>query len=123
MGVKKHPLEYGGVEGGTGWKVLYEPLIELCNLKGIKVLQVKEKFGGMRFYTYGEGLNDLIRAAESASYHTCEVCVESGVSGWATEGKPIYKVTTCPSRTSSWTRSLCDPCREAWDLKREAETK
>ena len=49
--------------------------------------QVKEKFGGLRFYTngYTDGIGGMIRMAESMSYRTCEVCGNPGRSnnyGW-----------------------------------------
>jgi hypothetical protein len=49
--------------------------------------QVKEKFGGLRFYTngYTDGISAMISMAESMSYRTCEVCGNPGRSnnhGW-----------------------------------------
>jgi len=49
--------------------------------------QVKEKFGGLRFYTngYTDGISGMISMAESMSYRTCEVCGNPGRSnnyGW-----------------------------------------
>jgi hypothetical protein len=49
--------------------------------------QVKEKFGGLRFYTngYTEGIGAMISMAESMSYRTCEECGNPGRSnnyGW-----------------------------------------
>jgi hypothetical protein len=49
------------------------------------VTQVKEKYGGLRFYVYGatDEHYALIRFAESMSYRTCEVCGDRGRSnGW-----------------------------------------
>jgi hypothetical protein len=48
---------------------------------------VKEKFGGLRFYTngYTDVINGMISMAESMSYRTCEVCGSPGRSnnyGW-----------------------------------------
>lgn len=114
---RKSPFEAFGVECKSGWKGLYEPLIELCNLKGNTVLQVKEKFGGLRFYFSGPyPMDDIVRAAERESYHTCEICGEHGVESWMPE--KVYKVTTSTSETSGWIRSLCTPCRKAWDDSR-----
>ena len=53
----------------------------------ITASQVKEKFGGLRFYTngYTDEVGGMIRMAESMSYRTCEVCGNSGRSnnhGW-----------------------------------------
>lgn len=110
----KYPFDLYAVECGEGWKGLYQPLLDLCKLYGIDVLQVKEKFGGLRFYVMGSNdydLDDIIRAVEAASYHTCEDCGENGVSGWG-DGKPIYKVTTGPTKPGGyWISSLCEGCR------------
>jgi hypothetical protein len=53
------------------------------------VIQVKEKYGGLRFYVNGatDEQYALIRFAESMSYRTCEVCGDRGRSnsgGWIT---------------------------------------
>ena len=112
------PYNGVSVECMEGWRELYEPLIDLCKLKGIKVLQVKEKFGMLRFYTNASDLDTLIRAAEDRSEYVCESC---GTSGYLLEEPGlINKVTKGPSRTSSWIKSLCDPCREARDVERES---
>ena len=65
-----------------------------------KASQVKEKFGGLRFYmTCGtDEIYDLIEKAEALSYKTCEECGQPG------EEKP-----------TSWIRTLCDGCYENWD--------
>lgn len=67
---------------GNGWfgivKRLIEDLIELGWNR--EICQIKEKFGGLRFYI-NEGSEDIfnrIRLAEDASYLTCEVCGEPG---------------------------------------------
>lgn len=49
-------------------------------VRQIKVQQVKEKFGGLRFY-YDQGneyISGLVSMAEAMSYVTCEVCGDSG---------------------------------------------
>ena len=53
----------------------------------ITASQVKEKFGGLRFYTngYNDVVQGMISMAESMSYRTCEVCGSPGRSnsyGW-----------------------------------------
>lgn len=50
---------------------------------GYKILQVKEKFGGLRFYVWQEDDSDalmepLIRAAEQTSLTICQKCGELG---------------------------------------------
>lgn len=89
-----------------GWlgiiKRLIEDLIELGWDK--EICQVKEKFGGLRFYinTGSEEIWQRIQLAESASYITCENCGELGQvrgDGWITtlceehsEGKKIIEM-------------------------------
>jgi hypothetical protein len=67
---------------GNGWfpiiKTLIEDLIKLGWDK--QVCQVKEKFGGLRFYI-NEGSNEIydrITKAEKDSYETCEVTGKHG---------------------------------------------
>ena len=59
--------------------------------------QVKEKFGGLRFYV--DNCDDYVRGviamAESMSYRTCESCGDSG-----------------HRRSGGWVRTLCDKCQE-----------
>jgi hypothetical protein len=68
---------------GPGWypliKELIEDLIELGWNK--QICQVKEKFGGLRFYI-NEGSDEIhkrIRKAENSSYETCEVTGNPGL--------------------------------------------
>jgi len=65
-----------------------------------KAAQVKEKFGGLRFYmTCGTSeIYDLTDKAEALSLKTCEEC-----------GKPGEK------RDGGWIHTLCDDCHENWD--------
>lgn len=66
----------------TGWYPLIKDLIdELINLGWDKqVCQVKEKFGGLRFYI-NAGSDEIfkkITLAENQSYEICETCGEKG---------------------------------------------
>lgn len=107
------------IECGAGWARLYEALIDLCHLKGIEVTQVKEKFGGLRFYVgpCDEKTQMLIDAVEAYSYRVCEDCGEHG-SKWI-DGKVVYNVTT---KGPGWIRSLCEPCRKMIEAKHESST-
>lgn len=75
---------------GDGWKhlvrKLYDDLVA-CNWDRV-LLQCKEKYGGLRFYI-GAATDEqwkLVRDAEEASIHTCQVCGELGelreTHGW-----------------------------------------
>lgn len=90
---------------GDGW----EPIIRKCAEKieaeiaklpedmrqQVKAEQVKEKFGGLRFYMTSESdaISAAIKEAESASYRTCELC-----------GAPGKR------RGGGWIQTLCDAC-------------
>lgn len=93
------PIELFGVECGKGWHKLIEPLILYINEynknkskeEQIQILQIKEKFGELRFYTnFGtEELHKMIEEAEEKSYNVCETCgaekyVGSTTQGWIT---------------------------------------
>ncbi len=73
------------------------------NYPQIEATQVKEKFGGLRFYVnyYDDFVRGLISMAESMSLKTCEHCGNPGK-----ENEEGY-----------WISVLCDPCREE-DKKR-----
>ena len=59
----------------------------------VVVQQIKEKFGGLRFYYDGgdDTIYGMVRIAESWADHTCEEC-----------GKPGK------SRSGGWIKTLCD---------------
>lgn len=82
-------------EVGDGWLDLIRECIEnLIRLGWDKrVSQVKEKFGGLRFYASESANPDMIANFERISYHTCEEC---GMVG--THGK---------RPGSNWLRTLC----------------
>lgn len=74
---------YIGIACADGW---YDLIYTLCfqidhHIKWskkdpVRATQVKEKFGGLRFYVDGtdEHVQGLIRMAESMSYKLCEFC-------------------------------------------------
>jgi hypothetical protein len=102
-----------GISCDDGW---YDIIDKLClcismlvNLTGmcVEASQVKEKFGGLRFYidigaVPGNFLSiahivfDITEIAEVFSYMTCEIC-----------GKPGEL-----SRTGSWYKTLCEEHRD-----------
>jgi hypothetical protein len=96
---------YGGFAVGAGWW----PIVEaLCNqiqhhidwrakqnviVPQVVVEQIKEKFGGLRFYYQGgdDYIHGLVSMAESWAGYSCEEC-----------GKPGTK------RSGGWIKTLCD---------------
>lgn len=111
--------QYGGFAIGSGWWPIIEALCRQIQsyvnwknstresllkdnpynrpipdeVKQVVVHQVKEKFGGLRFYYEGGDatIDGMVRMAESWAAHHCEDC-----------GKPGK------SRSGGWIRTLCD---------------
>jgi hypothetical protein len=105
-----------GFECGDGWFELLKDLIteirEICRIEGfsrctwlteepsdIKVDQVKEKYGTLRFYTNWsmDEIDRVITIAEEKSAKTCEGC--------GGEGKMI--------RTGGWDHVSCQECSKS----------
>jgi len=84
---------------GDGWLQLIHDLIEELIAAGWDKhsTQIKEKFGGLRFYIGGgsEEVWDIISKYEKLSYETCEDCGEPG-----------------EIRKGGWWRTLCDKHHE-----------
>jgi Mor family transcriptional regulator len=87
--------KYGGIAVGNGW---FDLLNQAClliqshldwkkDIPQVVAEQVKEKFGGLRFYVSGgdDYTEGIIAMAEQMSGLTCEECGapgESGGNGW-----------------------------------------
>jgi hypothetical protein len=95
---------YGGFAIGEGWFGLIEALSkeivyhethlkDKTNYQPVVIEQIKEKFGGLRFYYQGgnEYIRGLVNMAEIIADQTCETC-----------GAPGKK------RSGGWIRTLCD---------------
>jgi len=95
-----------GFEHGDGW---YWLLDNLCGSiqsyidsnKHLKIpqvvaMQVKEKFGGLRFYYIGgdKYIDGMVSLAEDMSYNICEVCGSTEHVG----------------QTKGWIETLCKKC-------------
>jgi len=91
-----------GIECGDGWYDIIDELCAKLEPMGVVAAQVKEKFGGLRFYInpVEEGdwdtIHNAINEAEAKSYETCEKC-----------GKPGKVVR------GGWVSTLCDECNKA----------
>jgi len=90
-----------GFECGDGWFKIIDQLSADITLLDEKngtttiAVQVKEKFGALRFYVeFGsDAVYDLIDAAEEESLKTCEMCGEPG-----------------ELRGVGWVSTMCDKC-------------
>jgi len=99
-----------GFNVGDGW---FSLLWNLCNKidkiekpENFEVVQVKEKFGGLRFYTNytNEEISKLIRKAEEISYKICDRCGAPGkVQG------------------VGWIVTLCDDCFKEREKERSGK--
>lgn len=96
-------------ECGPGWKHLIEPILARAQLHGVQVVQVKEKFGGLRIYwdppmvgnEAEPGVLDIfgkdVEAAERMSWLVCEKCGQPGM----VRDLPWIKVW-CPSHYTEY---------------------
>jgi hypothetical protein len=108
---------YGGFAIGEGWWPIIESLCGQIQsytdwnntnretrpvVPQTVVMQVKEKFGGLRFYYDGgdEAVAGMVRMAEAWADHSCEECGAPGTSG----GK-------------GWIRTLCPTHRAEADAR------
>ena len=90
------------IEVDYGWAVLvkecHEKLISID--PDYKLVQVKEKFGGLRFYfnpsipVYTRKMHDVIADVERRSFSICEICGEVG---------KLRKTLK-----TNWYKTLCD---------------
>ena len=106
-----------GGQVNPGW----EPLVDELHAKvleidpNVHVAQVKEKFGGLRYYFDTDLLEGYDKIAaivdeyEARSYKTCEVCgsteaVETGGfgHGWVNSLCPVHRKIREEEGTSAW---------------------
>jgi hypothetical protein len=99
---------YGGFAVGAGWWPIIEKLCANIQhhtdwwnknretrpvVEQVTVNQIKEKFGGLRFYYSGgdDTVAGMVRMAEAWADHSCETCGAPG-----------------KSRAGGWIKTLCD---------------
>ena len=96
---------YGGFAVGTGWWPIIETLCSNIqshidwkvkqgkDIAQVEVEQIKEKFGGLRFYYSGgdDEISGMVRMAEAWADIACEECGAAG-----------------KRRSGGWIRTLCD---------------
>jgi hypothetical protein len=108
---------YGGFAIGEGWWPIIESLCSNIQshtdwwnknretrpvVEQVVVAQIKEKFGGLRFYYDGgdDQISGMVRMAEAWASHACEECGAPGTSG----GK-------------GWIKTLCSTHRAESDAR------
>lgn len=111
----RFPISYG-FECGAGWDDIItrctEDIAALDTSKTLKVFQIKEKFGGLRYYIeftdhssyeFVKAIYNRINQAEAEAWKTCENC------GSTTE------IST--KSVNHWIRTLCTECRKLYEDK------
>jgi hypothetical protein len=97
--------KYGGFAVGAGWYPILEALCANIqshidwrvkqgqDIAQVEVEQIKEKFGGLRFYYQGgdDEISGMVRMAEAWADVACEECGAFG-----------------KRRSGGWIRTLCD---------------
>jgi hypothetical protein len=97
--------KYGGFAVGKGWYPILETLCANIqshidwrvkqgqDIAQVEVAQIKEKFGGLRFYYSGgdDEISGMVRMAEAWADVACEECGAAG-----------------KRRSGGWIRTLCD---------------
>lgn len=96
---------YWGFSCDDGWYGLIDALCATIKRHAekedldVRAVQVKEKFGGLRFYIYGgdDAIYEYVHFAEMMSYHICEKCGMTGPEVSQTKG--------------GWIKTLCEACK------------
>jgi hypothetical protein len=110
--------KYGGFAVGAGWYPILEKLcaniqhhIDWKEKQGnavpqVTVAQIKEKFGGLRFYYDGgdDEISGMVRMAEAWADVACEECGAIGTR-----------------RNGGWIRTLCNKHEEAYQERNRAQ--
>jgi hypothetical protein len=110
--------KYGGFAVGAGWYPILETLC--ANIQShidwkvkqgkeiaqVEVDQIKEKFGGLRFYYSGgdDEISGMVRMAEAWADVACEECGAAG-----------------KRRSGGWIRTLCDVHEAAYQESKRAQ--
>ena len=124
---KHNPLYSSGIilpmtfDCDDGWfKLLYQISKDIQRvidnqpdelLKDFAVLQVKEKFGELRFYvgSFNQEIGDLIKKAEEMSGQLCEICGKKGSmsvkGGWYKTVCPYHRKTEGYREIKSWRKT------------------
>ena len=102
------PIQFG-FECGDGWFMILDTLMNTIESHlnpenswprkeriPFEIIQIKEKFGGLRFYYNGgdEEVRGMVNLAENMSYNICERCGS----------------TKNVTQTTGWIYTLCEDC-------------
>lgn len=93
------PIVWPAIDCGDGWRPLVEFLYDECERLGLKVAQVKEKFGQLRFYVDGDmepnaKVDEFYQIASVVQQISARICEQCGAHGGP--------------RGGGWIKTLCD---------------
>jgi hypothetical protein len=111
--------KYGGFAVGKGWYPILETLCANIqshidwrvkqgqDIAQVEVSQIKEKFGGLRFYYSGgdDEISGMVRMAEAWADIACEECGAAG-----------------KRRSGGWIRTLCDQHEADYQARKKDQT-
>jgi len=102
------PLGHFNFAVGDGWyRLIYEMLDEIAAAPGnadVNILQIKEKFGGLRVY-YDGGSSSVSAAVDTAARKALMTCEHCGSTKSVARGG------------RNWVRTLCETCRPKYDAR------
>jgi hypothetical protein len=114
---EKMPFNFGGQRSNEwmieqakeyypGWSILFDRIYDYLEATGKEyaIEQIKEKFGGLRFYFscadgYEAGIDNKVDQIADQSYKICEVCGEPGI---------LRNSETSVRENIYWLKTLCD---------------
>lgn len=87
-------------------EIMKTPHVIADRVDWIRIQQIKEKFGGLRFYYDGgnDEISGMVRMAELWAGHTCEKCGNKG-----------------ERRSGGWVRTLCDVHEAEYQARRNSD--
>ncbi|MDX3231820.1 hypothetical protein ACWDBD_41510 [Streptomyces sp. NPDC001118] len=96
---------------GPGWRHLLGREQIRSAFPGYRLLDLKEKLGGLRVYVEGppgsgDILGSLIAPADEEAERTCEFCGALG------------RIRTRDDWQGGWRKSVCDTCHSDWSARR-----
>ena len=122
----------GYIECDSGWDWILEELHEKMLYLDPKyeLVQVKEKFGTLRFYLGRGGstknvavllMHDAINHAEYLSSKTCELCGNCSLYSNPSKGVIYDKTAGIKFNEHGWYKTLCNTCAEPLEYRESRE--
>ncbi len=115
------PFDQRGVECDDGWFAIIDRLSQSCEKEiddliaqgvakesWLRIAQIKEKFGGLRFYIHGTVSDELRAQIEHAEFvESFRICEQCGGPGEVRQSR-------------RWSHTFCDACEAEYMAERES---